>query len=74
MGFAENLKRFMGRTEPVILAARLTERGFKTSEQTIGLWLRGEREPKAEVITALALALNITPNDLLGFGSKKGVA
>lgn len=66
MAFKDDLARVLGETKPVILAARLTEQGFETSEQTVGLWLRGVREPKVEIVKQIARALNVTASDLLG--------
>lgn len=36
--------------------------------ETIARYERGTREPKASVVSQLAAALNVTPNELLGVG------
>ena len=40
--------------------------------ETIARYERGTREPKASVVSQLAAALNVTPNELLGVGDETG--
>lgn len=65
--FQKVLKRLMGKTPPVVVAGRMTEAGYKTSEAAVYAWVNGTRAPHREAIPYLARALNVTPNDLLGF-------
>lgn len=43
----------------------------KIIQQTIALYEKGKRLPKADELVSLAYALNTTPNDLLRFEQKK---
>lgn len=52
------------------LSAALFDLGTKVSTWSIDRWLAGATEPRARQIGVIALALGVTANDLLGFGSE----
>jgi len=68
--FQKNLTRFVGDTELILIAARMTEAGCPTTVAALKLWISGDRVPGSDRVVYLARALNVTPNDLLGFASE----
>lgn len=70
-GLNERLARIIGDVSPVVIAGRMTEAGCPTTAQTVSYWISGERTPGGDRIPYLARALNITPNDLLGFDASE---
>jgi transcriptional regulator with XRE-family HTH domain len=72
MNFAETLKRNLTKRSmtPLRLAVALEEQGLDVSTCAITRWLSGRNEPRLSAFKGICVALQTTPNDLLGFDAR----